>query len=42
MIVFERFDANGSGYLDYRELRNALRHYGIDVSERSAAALLRQ
>ena len=29
--AFDHFDVNGSGFLDYRELRSALRHYGIDL-----------
>ena len=28
--TFYDFDANKSGFLDYRELRNALRHYGLN------------
>ena len=40
--AFEKFDTNRSGYLDYRELRNALRHHGMDVSEESATAVLRR
>ena len=44
--AFERFDANRSGYLDYRELRDALRLKkelaGVDVSDVSAAAVLRR
>ena len=38
--VFEDFDANDSGYLDYRELRGALKHYGMDVSEQGAKEVL--
>ena len=38
--AFSAFDANRSGYLDVRELRNALRHYGIDASARGAARVL--
>ena len=38
--IFERFDANRSGKLDYRELRNALQAMGLDVSEQKAAQLL--
>jgi len=38
--VFERYDRNGSGYLDYRELRSALQHYGVDVSSRGAQQVL--
>ena len=38
---FDAFDANHSGYLDYRELRNALAYLGIDVgSDRAAAQVL--
>ena len=33
--AFDRFDANRSGYLDYRELQSALAHYGLDVSEQA-------
>ena len=38
--VFARFDVNGSGFLDYRELRAALRHYGLDVSTHGAQEIL--
>jgi hypothetical protein len=38
--VFARFDRNRSGYLDYRELRNALQYYGLDVSSRGAQQVL--
>lgn len=38
--VFEDFDANDSGYLDYRELRNALDYYGVDVSTDVAKEVL--
>ena len=34
--TFRYFDYNDSGFLDYRELRNALRHYGVDVSTAAA------
>ena len=34
--VFGRFDVNRSGFLDYRELRDALEHYGIDVDAEGA------
>ena len=37
---FDYFDRNGSGYLDYRELRNALGHYGIDLSSEEARRLV--
>ena len=39
--AFDRFDKNRSGFLDYRELRNALQHMGYDVSTRDAMELLR-
>ena len=38
--AFEHFDSNRSGDLDFREVRNALLHYGINVSEETVAALL--
>ena len=38
--VFDKFDANDSGYLDHRELRSALRQYGIDVTTREAMEVL--
>lgn len=39
--AFDAFDANHSGYLDYRELRYALGYLGIDVgSDRAAATVL--
>merc|ERR1712023_602788 len=38
--AFAHFDANRSGYLDYRELRSALKHYGIDVNLRGAAEVV--
>jgi len=38
--TFAHFDANGSGYLDYRELQNALRHYGVDLSTEGARAMV--
>lgn len=39
--VFAQFDTNNSGFLDYGELRNALRAYGIDASEGDAANVVR-
>ncbi len=30
--AFDRFDSDHSGYIDRRELRAALRHYGVDLS----------
>ena len=39
--AFERFDVNGSGFLDYRELREALWHLGIDVTADESADILR-
>lgn len=38
--AFEAFDSDRSGALDYKELRNALRLYGIDVSAAAAASVL--
>lgn len=38
--VFTRFDRNRSGRLDYRELRNALRALGLDVTTGEAASVL--
>ena len=38
--TFEAFDYNRNGYLDYRELRDALRYHGIDVTNREAARVL--
>jgi hypothetical protein len=38
--AFQRFDANRSGHLDYRELRVALRTLGIDYSSSQAARAL--
>ena len=40
--AFQYFDRNGSGYLDYRELRNALEHYGIDTNTAGARKVLRR
>ena len=37
--TFDQFDANRSGFLDYHELRDALRHYGFAASEADAAAV---
>jgi hypothetical protein len=34
--AFDHFDTNRSGFLDYRELRPALKLYGIDVSNEAA------
>ena len=39
---FAYFDANSSGFLDYRELRNALRYLGIDTSLPEAIDVLRE
>jgi hypothetical protein len=39
-LAFAAFDHNRSGYLNYRELRSALRAYGVDVSARDAARVL--
>ena len=38
--TFVQFDRNKSGRLDYRELRNALRALGVDVSTAEAATVL--
>lgn len=38
--AFARFDANDSGRLDYRELRNALWGLGLDATQREAAEVL--
>ena len=38
--VFERFDANRSGRLDYSELRNCLHALGVDVTPPEAAEVL--
>ena len=38
--VFERFDANRSGRLDYGELRNCLHALGVDVTPPEAAQVL--
>ena len=38
--TFRYFDRNGSGFLDYRELRNALQYYGLDVSSQGARSVL--
>jgi Ca2+-binding EF-hand superfamily protein len=38
--VFDRFDVNQSGRLDYRELRTCLRALGLDVTSREAAEML--
>ena len=40
--TFGYFDVNRSGYLDYGELRNALRHYGIDASVLQSAEIVRR
>ena len=39
--AFARFDRNRSGFLDYRELRNALTHMGLDLSTSTAVELVR-
>jgi len=40
--AFDAFDGNGSGYIDYRELRGALRYYGLpNASEADARELVR-
>jgi len=42
LATFEHFDRNRSGFLDYRELREALRHYGLDMSMSQAANLVQR
>ena len=37
---FAYHDRNHSGFLDYRELRAALRHYGLDLSTAEAMRLV--
>ena len=39
--AFEYHDQNGSGYLDYTELRNALAYMGYDVDTETTCELLR-
>ena len=39
--TFEHFDKNRSGFLDYRELKNALIYMRYDVSTQDAIELLR-
>ena len=39
--AFDHFDKNRSGYLDYRELRRALHHMGLNVSTSASIELLR-
>jgi Ca2+-binding EF-hand superfamily protein len=38
--AFSRFDANSSGKLDYKELRQALRALGADVEHADAVSVL--
>ena len=38
--AFKKFDTNRSGFLDYRELRKALRTYGLDATRIGAARVL--
>ena len=40
--VFRTFDRNRSGFLDPRELREALRHYGVGASDAQIAEVLRR
>ena len=39
--AFDAFDTNRSGMMDYKELRGALRYYGIHASEGEAASIVR-
>jgi Ca2+-binding EF-hand superfamily protein len=39
--AFEYYDRNRSGFLDYRELRNALAHMGYEPTEAAAVEVLR-
>jgi Ca2+-binding EF-hand superfamily protein len=38
--AFKKFDADGDGFLDYRELRAALASMGLDVSDADSKAML--
>ena len=38
--TFAEFDTNRSGFLDYREVRQALRAYGLDTTKTGAARVL--
>ena len=38
--AFMYYDTNGSGFLDYKELRSALRHMGVDTNVQGAAQLM--
>ena len=38
--AFEYFDRDGSGFLDFRELRNALTLFGLDLHAEHAKQLL--
>ena len=38
--AFELFDEDGNGFIEAPELRRALRHYGIDLSEADTAEVL--
>jgi hypothetical protein len=38
--AFDRFDTDHSGYIDRRELRAVLHHYGVDLSEHGVLAVL--
>ena len=40
VAAFEHFDRDISGFLDYRELRDALQHYGIDLSASATARII--
>ena len=38
--AFDRFDTDHSGYIDRRELRAVLHHYGVDLSEHGVLGVL--
>ena len=42
MELFHRFDDNRSGFLDFKELRGALAHYGLSATELESASLVRR
>ena len=42
LLAFQRFDTNNNNVLDYRELRNALRFLGVDITHPQAAEFIRR